>query len=130
MKTLHLTVTRHWFDKLASGEKTEDIREIKGYWVQRLLEYFSGACISNSTKNPTASYLKLPTTTSMPFDFKSFDYVKIVNGYGHDKPTLIAKCTGIRITADDEQTDLGKGRFFAIGIGEIIERKNHDIPTN
>lgn len=35
-KILTLTVSKQWFDKIVSGEKTEEYREIKPYWVARL----------------------------------------------------------------------------------------------
>ena len=37
MKILHLTLKKQWFDMIASGEKTEEYREIKSYWNTRLL---------------------------------------------------------------------------------------------
>lgn len=36
MKILHLTLKKIWFDKIASGEKTEEYRDIKPYWTARL----------------------------------------------------------------------------------------------
>jgi hypothetical protein len=36
MKILHLTVTKKWFDMIASGEKKEEYRGIKPYWETRL----------------------------------------------------------------------------------------------
>jgi len=92
MKTLHLSVTKEWFEKILNGHKKEDFREIRLHWKQRL-------------KDPIA-------------------LVKIVNGYGEHRPTIIAKFAGLRITDDDELTDLGTGCFFAIGIGEFIEVRN------
>jgi len=35
-KILHLTLKRKWFDLIATGEKTEEYREIKPYWTTRL----------------------------------------------------------------------------------------------
>ena len=35
-KVLTLTVSKQWFDMIVSGEKTEEYREIKPYWVARL----------------------------------------------------------------------------------------------
>lgn len=92
MQTLHLTVTKEWFEKILNGHKKEDYRTIKPYWQKRL-RY-------------------------------KFDLIKIVNGYGADKPTIIAKFDGLRITDNDELTDLGTGCFYAIKIGEIVEVKN------
>ena len=36
MKTLHLTLIKKWFDAIFSGEKTEEYREIKPYWIPKL----------------------------------------------------------------------------------------------
>lgn len=36
MRILHLTLKRKWFDMIRSGEKREEYREIKPYWVRRL----------------------------------------------------------------------------------------------
>jgi hypothetical protein len=36
MKILHLTLKKKWFDMIASGEKKEEYREIKPYWIKRL----------------------------------------------------------------------------------------------
>ena len=37
MKVLHLNLKREWFDKIASGEKTIEYRELKDYWITRLM---------------------------------------------------------------------------------------------
>lgn len=36
MKTLSLVLKKKWYDMIASGEKTEEYREIKPYWVKRM----------------------------------------------------------------------------------------------
>ena len=36
MKVLHLTLKKKWFDMIASGEKKEEYREVKAYWINRL----------------------------------------------------------------------------------------------
>lgn len=38
MKRLKLALKRQWFDMIASGEKTEEYREINEYWVKRLTD--------------------------------------------------------------------------------------------
>ena len=37
-KILTLTVSKQWFDMIVAGEKTEEYREIKGYWIVRLYD--------------------------------------------------------------------------------------------
>ncbi len=41
MKTLHLTLKKGWFDMIASGEKKEEYREIKPYWIRRFISFES-----------------------------------------------------------------------------------------
>jgi len=36
LRILHMTLHKIWFDQIASGEKTEEYREIKPYWAKRL----------------------------------------------------------------------------------------------
>ena len=37
-KTLHLVLKRKWWDKIASGEKKEEYRDVCHYWAIRLLD--------------------------------------------------------------------------------------------
>lgn len=37
-KVLTLVVSKEWFDMIAAGRKTEEYREIKPYWVRRMLD--------------------------------------------------------------------------------------------
>jgi hypothetical protein len=103
MKILHLTVTKEWFNKILSKSKKEDFRIVKSYWSKRL---------------------EIPPVVPFEDDFLKYDLIKIVNGYGETKPTILAKFDGVRITKEDEKTDLGIGCFYAIKIGEFIEVKN------
>ena len=36
--TLHLVLNSKWYEMIESGEKTEEYRETKQYWVKRFLE--------------------------------------------------------------------------------------------
>ncbi len=36
MPVLDLVLTHHWYDKIDSGEKRHEYREIKRYWTKRL----------------------------------------------------------------------------------------------
>ena len=40
-RVLTLTVSKQWFDMIVAGEKTEEYREIKGYWTVRLYDVFA-----------------------------------------------------------------------------------------
>lgn len=45
-KTLHLVLKSKWYDKITSGEKTSEYREIKPYWNKR----FCGLAYSKSSE--------------------------------------------------------------------------------
>jgi hypothetical protein len=133
-KTLTIVITQHWFDKIASGEKKEDFREIKKYWNQRLVYPQFVTLSKNNLYFPPNIRAGKPNTYSykhpyqnfgmaVKIDFKEYDTVKVVVGYKEGRDELVAKFNGIRITAPNEQTDLGVGCYYAINIGEII-RKN------
>lgn len=47
MKILNLTLKKHWFDMIATGEKTEEYREVKPYWVSRLSRTYDAVCFRN-----------------------------------------------------------------------------------
>lgn len=92
---------------IASGEKTEEYREIKPYWINRLdnLEALGETFI------------------------RWYDVVQFRNGYSKNAPTIIIKCKSIRKgTAKPEWSDNAKGEFFIIELGEIIIIKNYLTP--
>ncbi|MDY2988979.1 MAG: ASCH domain-containing protein [Oscillospiraceae bacterium] len=59
---LILPIKRHWFNMLLSGEKKEEYREIKPYYISRLAKYVN----------------------------KSPFWAKFVNGYSHTSPSFNA----------------------------------------
>lgn len=67
-KILTLTVSKEWFDKIVSGEKTEEYRTIKDYWTVRLYDVFA--------KNPT-KYLKDKKISG------DIDYIKLMIRCNH-----------------------------------------------
>lgn len=96
---LHLTVKKKWFDMTVSGEKKEEYRKIKPYWIKRLMR-----------RRPDAS-----------LSLKRFDRVIIKNGYSKTAPTITIECRGIEIgKAKPEWSDNWQGSVFKIKLGEII----------
>lgn len=101
-RTLHLTLKKKWFDMIASGEKKEEYREIKPYWIKRL----GGILIGGS-------YV---------IDVVGFGNVSARNGYQKDAPTIIWEHGGIRIGKPNpvwcEPEDVGTD-VFILDIGEV-----------
>lgn len=96
---LKLTVKKEWFDLIKSGEKTEEYREIKEYWNNRL------------------TYREAPFVIRE----KRYEYIEFKNGYSKDAPTIITECKGVSV---GKPTQNGKHLFdkdvFIISIGDIV----------
>ena len=58
VNTLHLVLKGEWYDMIASGEKTEEYREPKPYWIKRILD---GSSAKRSGLTPVPHQLSLQT---------------------------------------------------------------------
>lgn len=73
-KILHLTLKKKWFDLIKSGEKTEEYREYKPYWIKRLVTEDGNFC--------------------------RFDFIRFRNGYRKDSPFMDVVWKGCKIEYD------------------------------
>lgn len=104
-KVLKLVVSKQWFDMIASGEKTEEYRVIKGYWAKRILlvrselkdafRKMSKDCAKNwdSISPEMAKYC----LNNPYYIIESFTHVLFINGYGNDKPRVEKEIESITI---------------------------------
>lgn len=90
-KTLTLTVSKEWFDKIASGEKTEEYREIKPYWIKRLVnqDADNGFIGCDRLGGPFAIFGTLT--------YFHYTHVLFINGYGKNRPRIEKKIVSIGI---------------------------------
>ena len=106
MKILHLTLTKKWFDLIASGGKQWEYRGDKEYWRVRLLDK-DGFAIE-------------------------FDEVHFRNGYRKDAPFMRVEWKGLgNLYGGDLKGDHGeivKEGEFIIKLGAVLEvlRKPND----
>jgi hypothetical protein len=104
-KILTLTVSKQWFDMIVAGEKTEEYREIKGYWVKRLFllwnedtctnEKIPPHCVKNwdSISPEMAHYcINSPYYKVIPYT-----HVLFINGYRKDSPRIEKEIESITI---------------------------------
>ena len=57
IKTLHLVLKHHWFDKITSGEKTSEYRVCSQYWNNRLSnKHYDTVVFHCGYTNKTAEY--------------------------------------------------------------------------
>ena len=106
-RILYLTVSKQWFDKYLSGEKTADYRECSDYWNSILMP-------KDREIDIDANYLPV-----------KFDCVEIRNGYGKKRPGLVFehKATDIVLS---KGTDLitESDVVFEIQMGKLISKHN------
>ena len=94
---LNLTLKMVWFDMIASGEKTEEYREIKDYWITRRMQ-----CQGQNKPEHTGYHCKKATCTACVSRggmdrFILFDTVVFRNGYRKDAPVIARKVKCIRV---------------------------------
>ena len=100
--TLHLVLIGKWYDMIESGEKTEEYREIKHYWVKRILEDSTAQQpeltsiprpISKQTKYERVCFHRGYTNRTMIFEIKDISggVGKAIWGAPKDKEVIIIK---------------------------------------
>ena len=103
-KVLTLSVKKEWFDKILSGEKKDEYREIKPYWVARL--FYNGACKlpPDVVRKLTSSIVKYGDTEQFDEDnkdivisFVPYTHVLFINGYRKDSPRIEKEIVSITI---------------------------------
>lgn len=101
MKILDLILKHKWYDMIASGVKKEEYREIKTFYVSRLVDG-DKICIDT------------------PYPFKHFDAVRFHRGYTNT--TMLLECKGIRIGEGNPDWGAVDGeKYFVISLGNIIQ---------
>lgn len=112
-RILDLSLCYQWYDMIASGEKTEEYREIKDYWLHRLtnIQFFTGELEERD----------------MAFA-KRYDAVRFHRGQG-GKTTMLFECKELTIGfGKPEQGAPADKRVFIIRLGKRIE--NPDCVIN
>ena len=90
-KVLTLVVSKQWFDMIVAGEKTEEYREIKKYWVSRLVnqQAESGDVLFEEFGGYCRVIGKL--------EYKPYTHVLFSNGYRKDSPRIEKEVDSITI---------------------------------
>lgn len=102
---LHLTLKRKWFNMILGGEKKEEYREVKHYWIKRLTNQNDDGSVNGNEF------------------YKRYDVVEFRNGYGENVDSFQIECKGIKIGplnnkwCDDWQNEVD---VFVITLGKLI----------
>ena len=138
MKILKLTLKKQWFDMILKGEKKEEYREVKEFWVRRLIEIHDE--MEFAVFQDLVSEARYHTKTHSNLDemlefycssFVEYDAVEFTNGYGKDKPQVTLECKGITIGQGNCKWGAPIEDVFVIKLGKEISRKNiHHSPLS
>ena len=79
-KTRHFNLKKKWFDMILSGEKKEEYRDLKPYWINRL-----------------TSVNKTEIQSSEDVIFNQCDTITFSNGYAKDRRRFVIEVKKIRI---------------------------------
>lgn len=94
-KILHLTLKKKWFDMILSGEKKEEYREFKPYWINR----FKKNC--------------------------SYRIIRFTNGYGKDKPSFDIELKQFDYNRGLVKWGAEKNKkYFVLRLGKVINKRN------
>lgn len=98
-ETLILLISKEWFDMIVSGEKTEEYRVPKSYWIKRLLVPNSDSTdmklwaeAIDGRVDIIRQYIRINFMS-----FKPFTHVLFINGYRKDSPRIKKKIESITI---------------------------------
>lgn len=116
MKTLHLNLKKKWFDMFLTGVKKEEYRELKQFWVSRLVNLL----VVDHTRSK--SHLELILTED--YDkaiFNFYDTITFSNGYTKDRPLFVIELKGIEIREGKAEWGAEPGKkYFVLKTGEIL----------
>lgn len=116
MKILDLVLKGKWYDMIASGEKREEYREIKSYWIKRLcFTRKDNPYVYCITEKCCQEYLADASDDWMAYPF---DAVRFRRGYTNT--TMLFKCEGISIGHGRKEWGAPEEEVFIIKLGERI----------
>jgi hypothetical protein len=98
-KVLTLTVSKRWFEMIADGKKDEEYREIKPYWVARLLQNNSNIVDVRHLAFALAGRTDLlkKYIYAQRIVLKQYTHVLFINGYRKDSPRIEKEIESITI---------------------------------
>ena len=116
-RVLHMTLKWRWFDQIARRLKPNEYRDIKDYWIKRLLN------------SPEFDFFDVQEIPLNPAAIRQFDEIHFRNGYNPESPFMRVEWKGMHVSNRCENGEFNDHRpRFAIEMGEVLELKNYELP--
>lgn len=109
MKTLHLPLKAKWYEMIESGEKTEEYREIKPYWENRIQCQAYGVCTPNK-----------PCLRARTVGVCDMRYTHVKFSYGYTKRTMTFEIDSITIGRGIPEWGAPTEDVFIIKLGKRL----------
>ena len=120
MKTLHLNLTRKWFDMVHSGEKKEEYREIKKHYLSLL---FNNKNLNASLNYALNELLAWGNNSVILETIKDFNTITFSNGYAKDRKQFVIEFKGIKIGQGESKWGAKSGvNYFVLELGNVLSR--------
>lgn len=128
MSELKLVLKKKWFDMIASGEKTEEYREIKPYWAKVLLEkwdmYGRQYAVAEDFRCDEVGWCRFIVPIDVQsgvINIKPFDRVTFYLGYAKDRPSMTFVIEDIFVAEGKPEWGAVPGeQYFVIKLGERL----------
>lgn len=116
-RILHLSLKKEPFEQIAAGIKLEEYRDVKPYWIKRLMVKECCQLVS----------LELMAALTKPESFQKYDIIRFRNGYAQKDPEIEVEFKGIHYgyPHGDWIGFLTQNWYFCIELGRIISIKNY-----
>ena len=118
--TLYLPLKAKWYEMIENGVKTEEYREIKAYWVQRLCVWSDGRKIGKSDAEFLASNISylISAIEEGRILFVNCTYVKF--SFGYTKRTMTFDVKGIVLGKGNPSWGAPNEIVFIIKLGRRV----------
>lgn len=105
MNILHLPLKKEWYQMIERGEKREEYREIKPYWIKRLVPCTNGCANGHSSeKHNQCVYTCQAVQGHMNGYFRGqrvSPYTHVLFRYGYTKKTMTFEIENVSIGYGD-----------------------------
>ena len=121
-KILYLTLKKKWFDMISSGEKLDEYRELKRYWI---LRFISQSFICDLNLKDWILYL-IQKIQDGELTFKPYTHVVFSNGYSFIAPKIKFSIKGFDIGfGRSDWGALSSEQCFIIHLDKKIELRTN-----
>ena len=124
MRTLHLNLTKKWFDMILSGVKTEEYREIgreNEYWEKKLLQCHKDLGTPQSKSQCKKMQCQRCIFESNGGEFQKYDTITFSNGYSKNRRQFVIELRKISVHEGLEEWGARKRTlYFVMSLGDVL----------